>query len=96
MKDIKNPIPNKDDLLRRMKGCHMFSQFYLNSRFWQIDLRKEGRHTTAFVVHKGHYEWIVMSFGLKMLLVNLKKMYEMFRACIKFLVVYIDDILSFS
>ena len=33
MKDIKHPIPNKYGLLKRLKGCHTFSKFDLNSGF---------------------------------------------------------------
>ena len=33
LKDIKHHIPNKDDLLKRLKGCHTFSKLDLNSGF---------------------------------------------------------------
>jgi hypothetical protein len=64
-KDIKHHIPNKDDLIRRMKGCHIFSKFDLKSRFWKITIRLEDRYKTTFIVPMGQYEWIVMPFGLK-------------------------------
>ena len=65
LKDIKHPIPNKDDLLRRLKGCHTFSKFDLNSGFWQIAIHPKDRQKTTFVVPIGHYECIVMPFVLK-------------------------------
>ena len=35
------------------------------SGYWQIRMDKESIPLTAFSASQGHYEWIVMSFGLK-------------------------------
>ena len=65
MKDNKHHIPNKVDLLKRMKGCHIFSKFDLKSRFWQVAVKDADKFKTTFSVAPGHYEWNVMLFGLK-------------------------------
>ena len=36
----------------------------LLSGFWQIALKEEHRHKTAFITARGLYEWKVMPFGL--------------------------------
>lgn len=41
------------------------SKFDCKSRFWQIKLEKESIPWTTFSFSEGHYEWIVLPFGLK-------------------------------
>ncbi|KAL9422996.1 hypothetical protein AB3S75_035143 [Citrus x aurantiifolia] len=65
LQDIRYPIPRRTHLLKRIAGAKVFSKFDMKSGFWQIGIREEDRHKTAFVVPHGHYEWNVMPFGLK-------------------------------
>ena len=52
---------------------------------------------TTFSCPKGHFEWLVMPFGLKNApSVFQRKMNNIFRDNDSFVVVYIDDILVFS
>ena len=37
----------------------------MKSGFWQIQIDEKDRYKTVFTVPFGHYEWNVMSFGLK-------------------------------
>ena len=62
---IRYPIPNKQDLLKRLHSSVIYSKFDMKSGFWQVQIREEDRYKTAFTVPFGHYEWNVMPFGLK-------------------------------
>ena len=37
----------------------------MKSGFWQIQLHENDTYKTTFTIPFGHYEWNVMSFGLK-------------------------------
>lgn len=52
---------------------------------------------TSFTCPEGHFEWLVMQFGIKIApLVFQRKMNTVFKNIKKFTYVYIDDILIFS
>ena len=69
---IRYPIPNKRDLLNRLSEAKIFSNFDMKLGFWQIQITESDRYKIVFIVPFGHYEWNVMPFGLKMLLLNFK------------------------
>ena len=58
-------IPDKDVLINKIQNNYWYSKFNLKSGFWQIKMHPESISWTAFTCSKGHYEWLVMSFGLK-------------------------------
>ena len=62
---IRYPIPNKQDLLKRLHSSVIYSKFDMKSGFLQVQIREEDRYKTAFTIPFGHYEWNVMPFGLK-------------------------------
>ena len=53
---IRYPIPNKRDLLNRLNRAVVFSKFYMNSGYWQVQIAKKDKYKTAFIVLFGHYE----------------------------------------
>nr|CAN59953.1 hypothetical protein VITISV_006721 [Vitis vinifera] len=62
---IRYPIPNKKYLIQRLVKSKVFSKFDMKSRFWQIQIAENDKYKTTLVVPFGHYEWNIMSFGLK-------------------------------
>ena len=90
-------IPTKEYLLGKIKDCTIFSKFDCKSGFWQVKMNPDSIPWTTFSCSEGHFEWLVMPFGLKNApSVFQRKMDNIFRNNDSFVVVYIDDILVFS
>ncbi|GBG88265.1 hypothetical protein CBR_g46831 [Chara braunii] len=97
---VKNrePLPRIDDLLDRVQGCRYFNKIDLKSEYYQIGIRPEGQHKTAFQTRYGLYEFVVMPFGLCNAPGTFQHaMNRIFHDYLdKFVIVYLDDILVFS
>ena len=68
----------------------------MKTGFWQIQIRKDHRYKTAFIVPFGQYEWNVMPFGLKNAPSEFQRiMNNIFNPYFEVCIVYIDDVLIF-
>jgi hypothetical protein len=95
---IKYLFPQIEDLFDQMKGASVFSKIDLRSGYHQLKIRELDIPKTAFRTRYGLYDYTVMSFGLTNVLAYF--MYLMNKVfmeyLVKFIVVFIDDILVFS
>lgn len=97
---IKNnyPLPLIEDLLDCLGPARYFTKIDLKSGYHQVQVAEEDVYKTAFRTRFGQYEFLVVPFGLTgapgtfMALMN-----DTFREeLLKYVVVFLDDILVFS
>ena len=63
---IKNKYPNPriDDLCDQLQGAIDFSKIYIRLGYHRLRVRDSDIQKTTFRTRYGHYEFVVMSFGL--------------------------------
>ena len=89
------PLPRTDDHFYQMRGAKVFSKIDLRYGYHQVRIKDEDIHKKTFRTRYGHYEFVVVPFGLTnapatfMCLMN-----SVFSKYLdKFVLVFLDDIL---
>ncbi len=92
------PLPLIDELFDKVVGAKYFTSMDLRDGFYQIRLREEDRHLTAFRTRQGSYEYTVLPMGLCNSPATFQQLMNMSFGDMldKHVLCYLDDILIFS
>ena len=96
------PLPQIDDLLDQLGQARYSSTLDLAAGYWHIQVAPESRAKTAFVTHRGLYEFNVMPFGLTNAPAVFQRLVQEVLLGLnpddgpEFVSAYIDDIIIFS
>jgi hypothetical protein len=97
---VKNayPLPRVDDLIDQLHGARFFSEIDLCSGYWQIPIDPADVSKTAFRTRYGHFEWLVLPFGLTNApAAFIDLMHKIFGDLLdRGVVIFLDDILIYS
>ena len=93
----KYPLP-RIDLFDKLQGSSLFSKNDLHSGYHQLRVWDGDIPKATFYTHYGHYEFLVMSFGLTNAPAGFMDLMNMvFHEYLdSFIIVFIDDILIYS
>jgi len=92
------PIPRLNDLVESFKGARIFTRLDLRSAYNLVRVKEGHEYLTAFRTPLGHYEYLVMPFGLR----NAPSVFQRFIQDVlsdvigKNVQVYLDDIIIYS
>ena len=90
------PFPNIHEQLYDLNGAKIFSQIDLDRGYNQVILEEESKKYTAFICQFGVYEFNRMPFGLKNAPKSFQKVMIGILGDLKYIKVFLDDILVFS
>ena len=92
------PLPNIQVMFDKVGRSKWFTTMDLLNGFWQVMVKDEHRHKTAFVTGRGLFEFVVMPFGLCNAPATFQRLMD---TVIKpeyrgFIETYVDDVMTHS
>jgi len=92
------PINRIDEMLAHLGSSNYMSTYDLSKGFFQIEMNDEGKEKTAFISHRGLWQFKRMPMGLKNSPATFQRMVDNVLGDNKWLIVlvYFDDIMVFS
>ena len=96
--DDKMPLPNINEVFDRLSGARFFTTLDIAWGYWHVEMDPDSIEKTAFVTNEGHYEWLVMPFGLKNALATFQRIIQQIlgQYLYKGAINYLDDIIIYS
>ena len=99
-KTVRNryPLPLPEELFDRLGNAKVFSKIDLRSGYWQMPVKPEDVHKTAFKTRWGLYEFLVMPFGVTNAPAQFMNMMNDLLGDYldDFVLVFLDDVLVYS
>ena len=99
-KTVKNryPLPLPEELFDWLGSAKVFNKIDLRSEYWQMPVKLEDVHKTAFEMRWGLYEFLIMPFGVSNALAQFMNMMNALLGeyLNKFVLVSLDDVLIYS
>ncbi|CAF3256425.1 unnamed protein product [Rotaria socialis] len=91
------PLPNLEQAIQIVGGHQYYTKLDLRSGYFQIPIREEDKHKTAFITVHELYEFNVLAQSLKNRPPSFQRiMSNLLLPCKKFCLVFLDDILIYS
>lgn len=91
------PMAILQEMILEVASANYITLLDMVRGYWQIPVEESCQHLTAFVTHRGQYQWRVMPFGLKGAAATFQRvMDEVLSPFRSFAMAYIDDIAIFS
>ena len=93
------PLPCMQETMESMVGARHFSCMDLKSGFWQVQMDKESRQYTAFMVGSmGVYEFLRMPYGLCNAPVTFQHLMQncLGELNLTYTLIYLDDVIVYS
>ena len=91
-------LPSSEEMIDQLYGSRVWSKLDATAGYCQLRIRPGDEFKTAFRCRFGHFEWLVMPFGL----INAPASFQAFMHHVLssfldvFVIVFLDDILVFS
>ncbi|MCG8431409.1 MAG: RNA-directed DNA polymerase, partial [Candidatus Omnitrophica bacterium] len=87
-----------DELLDSLNGAKYFSSLDLQSGYWQINMSEEDKSKTAFITHKGTFQFNKMPFGLTNAPATFQRLMDCVLSGLTGLIclVFLDDIIIYT
>jgi hypothetical protein len=92
------PIPRMDDMIHHLGGFKYITFFDLSKGFYQIELAPEDKIKTAFISHRGHWQFKRMPMELRNAPSTFQRMVDAVLGDLKWKICfgYLDDVGVFS
>lgn len=94
----KYHFPHIDDLFDQLQGASVFSKINLRFIYNLLTVRDSDISKSAFKTHYGHYEFIIMSFGMTngpvSFIESINWVVQLY--LYSFVIIFIDDIFVYS
>jgi transposase InsO family protein len=92
------PLPRIDEILDALGGAKIFTTLDLANGYWQIPLEEEAKCKTAFITHRGLYQFIDMPYGLTNAPPTFQRLMNLLFHGLTWyeILVYMDDVIVFA
>ncbi|XP_062714057.1 uncharacterized protein K02A2.6-like [Aedes albopictus] len=91
-----HPLPTFEDIVPHLNDCRWFSKIDLVKAFHQVPLAEDSRFITTFATHQGYYRYKRLTFGMNCASEVFQSIIERILKGIKYVRVFIDDIMVFA